>query len=79
MARIIALHKPNKGDYRLFNIWRSIALLNTVGKLIKTTTAKRLHDAAEAYILLPNSQMGARPDRSTKITLELLTEQIYIA
>jgi len=78
-TRIIALRKSNKRDYRLFNIWRFIALLNTVGKLIETAAAKRLRDAAEAYILFPNSQIQARPGRSTETILELFTEQVHTA
>src|SRR6266536_2013245 len=54
-ARTVALRKSNKGDYRLFNVWRSIALLNTIDKLIKITTAKRLYNAAKTYVLFPNS------------------------
>ncbi|SRR6266536_772246 len=53
-ARTVALHKPNKRDYKLFNTWRFIALLNIIGKLIEATTAKRLRDAAETYILFPD-------------------------
>jgi len=45
-----------------------------IGKLIETAIAKRLRDAAEAYILFPNSQMGARPGRSTETVLEFLTK-----
>ncbi len=55
MTRIIALRKSNKGDYKLFNIWKSIALLNTIDKLIETITAKRLRDVIKAYILFSNS------------------------
>ena len=38
--------------------------------------AKRLSQAAEEYKLLPDTQMGARPGRSTEIALELLTAQV---
>ncbi len=57
----------------------TIAFFNMIGKLIETATAKRLRDAAEAHILFSNSQMRARPGRSTETALELLTEQIYTA
>ncbi len=53
-TRIIVLRKSNKGDYKLFNTWKSIAFLNTIDKLIEMTTAKRLRDTAEAYILFFN-------------------------
>jgi hypothetical protein len=35
--------------------------------------AKRLSQAAEEHKLLPDTQMGARPGRSTETALELLT------
>jgi len=53
-ARTVALYKPNKEDYKLFNIWRSIAFFNTINKLIKAIIAKRLRGAVEAYILFFN-------------------------
>jgi len=49
-----------------------------MNKLIETVTAKRLRDAAEVYILLSNSQIGARPGRFTEIIFKFLIEQIYI-
>jgi hypothetical protein len=38
--------------------------------------AKRLSQADEEHQLLPDTQMGARPGRSTKTALELLTAQV---
>ena len=38
--------------------------------------AKRLSQAAEEHKLLPDTQMGARPGRSTETALELLTGQV---
>ena len=38
--------------------------------------AKRLSQAAEEHRLLPDTQMGARPGRSTETALELLTAQV---
>lgn len=38
--------------------------------------AKRLSQAVEEHKLLPNTQMGARPGRSTETALELLTAQV---
>jgi hypothetical protein len=40
--------------------------------------AKRLSQAAEEHKLLPDTQMGARLGRSTKIALELLIAQVKI-
>jgi hypothetical protein len=49
--RTVALRKSNKRNYKLFKIWRSIILLNIVGKLIEVTAAKRLRNVAETHIL----------------------------
>ena len=50
--------------------------MNTIGKLIESLMAKRLSQAAEEYKLLLDTQMGARPGRSTETALELLTAQV---
>ena len=49
--------------------------MNIIGKLIESLMAKRLSQAAEEHKLLPDTQMGARPGRSTETALELLTAQ----
>ena len=54
-ARTIVLCKPGKPSYSNPGAWRPIALLNTIGKLIKLLMAKRLSQAAEKYKLLLNT------------------------
>jgi retron-type reverse transcriptase len=76
-ANTIVLQKPNKEDYSLPGAWRPIALLNTIGKIMEKLAAQRLSKLAEQYHLLPNTQMGNRPQRSTITAVELLVEQIY--
>jgi retron-type reverse transcriptase len=76
-ARTIVLRKPNKDDYSIPGAWRPIALLNTLGKVVESLAARQLRDLAEQYHLLPNTQMGKRPNRSTETALELLIEQIH--
>jgi hypothetical protein len=76
VARTVVLRKPGKPDYSDPGAWRPIALLNTIGKLIESLMAKRLSQAAEEHKLLPDTQMGARPGRSTETALELLTAQV---
>jgi hypothetical protein len=75
-ARTVVLRKPGKASYSDPGAWRPIALLNTIGKLIESLMAKRLSQADEEHQLLPNTQMGARPGRSTETALELLTAQV---
>jgi hypothetical protein len=52
--------------------------LNTLGKVIKGLTARRIQEAVKEHHLLLDTQIGARTKRSTEIALELLTEQIHI-
>ena len=78
-SRTIPVKKPQKPDYRAPKAWRPIALLNTIGKIAEKVLATRLRDEAEAHGLLPLTQMGARPERSTESALALLTDQIRAA
>src|SRR5271165_7029973 len=72
-ARTVVIRKPNKSSYDEPSAWRPIALLNTIGKLIESLTAKRIQGLAEEYNLLPEAQMGGRKNRSTETALDLLT------
>ena len=73
----IVLRKPQKPSYDTPKSYRPIALLNTIGKLLEKLVANRISTAAERYRLLPDEQMGARPNRSTISAVGLLTEQIH--
>jgi hypothetical protein len=75
-ARTVVLRKPRKPSYSEPGAWRPIALLNTIGKLIESLMARRLSMAAEENRLLPDTQMGARPGRSTETALELPTAKV---
>lgn len=48
-----------------------------MGKVLESVLAKRIVHLAESLKLLPDSQMGARPRRSTESALDLLTEQVH--
>ena len=76
-ARTIALQKIGKDDYTLPGSYRPIALLECLGKVLERIIATKLAALAESYELLPQYQMGARRQRGTLTTLELLTEQIH--
>ncbi|KAI0990830.1 hypothetical protein K3495_g17357, partial [Podosphaera aphanis] len=73
----IVLRKPQKPRYDTPKSYRPIALLNTMGKLLEKLVASRISKAAEDFNLLPEEQMGARPNRSTISAIELLTKQIH--
>jgi hypothetical protein len=70
------IRKPGKELYEELGAWRLIALLNTIGKLIKAVIAKRIQEAVEQHHLLPDTQIGACTKRSTETALELLTKQV---
>ena len=77
-AHMIALQKIGKDDYTLLGSYQPIALLECLGKALERIIATKLATLAELYELLPQYQMGARRQRGTLTTLELLTEQIHI-
>ena len=70
------LRKPGKASYKTASLWRLIALLKTIGKVIKKVMAKQIREAAKARNLLPLSQIGARAERGTDTVLELLTSMV---
>ena len=75
-AKIIVLRKPGKPDYSLPGAYRPISLLNTLGKLLEAVIARRLSYLAEKHGLLPNSQFGGRPGRTTEQALLVLSNAI---
>ena len=61
----VIIPKPNKPDYTVLKVYRPIALLNTLGKLLTKILANRLqHDATE-YGLLHRDQFGGIQKHST--------------
>ena len=75
-ARTVALRKAGKKNYSEAKMWRPVALLNTLGKITEAVTARYLQELAERHSLLPETQMGARKNRSTETALDLLLSQI---
>ena len=75
-ARIVVLRKPGKPDYSLPGAYRPISLLNTLGKLLEAVMARRLSFFAEKYGLLPDTQFGGRPGRTTEQALLVLANAI---
>jgi len=73
----VALRKPQKPDYTKAGAYRPIALLNTLAKVLEAVVARRISKEAEQRKLLPESQMGARPGRSTLSAIAFVTEQIH--
>ena len=75
---IIALRKEGKGDYTIIDLYRPIALLNTIGKLLEIIIARRISELAETNNLLLETQIGVRRGRLIEIALYLLIKQIHI-
>lgn len=75
-SRTVVLRKPQKAAYDVPKAYRPIALLNTLGNILEKIVARRVLALAEEHILLPTTQVGARPGRSRGTALEMLTEQI---
>ena len=75
-ARTVVLRKPGKPDYLIPGAYRPILLLNTLGKLLEAVIARRLSYYAEIYGLLPDTQFGGRPSRTTEQALLVLANAI---
>ena len=76
-VNIIVLRKSKKKNYSEPKSYRSIALLNTLRKALKTVIARRLSDCAEDNDLLSSKQMRARRKRSTKIALKTIIDTVH--
>ena len=70
----MVLQKPSKqlAAYRTVGGYRPIALLPTLRKVIEAIVAKRVIEAAEAYGLLLDEQIGNRAYRLTKVAIRLV-------
>jgi hypothetical protein len=75
-AKIVVLRKPGKPDYSVPGAYRPISLLNTLGKLLEAVVARRLSYLAEKHGLLPDTQFGGRPGRTTEQALLVLANAI---
>jgi uncharacterized membrane-anchored protein len=74
---IIALKKSRKKNYTNVKTYKSIALLNTLDKVLKSVNARRISDLTKTHDLLLVSQMNERKSRSCDTVLKLLTKQIH--
>ena len=77
-AKTIVLPKPGKlpAVYNTPSGYRPISLLPILGKVIEATLAKKLQEAAEKAMLLPEEQFGCRKQRSTEGAIFLLVSLI---
>jgi hypothetical protein len=74
---IIILKKSKKKNYTNVKTYKSITLLNTLNKVLKSVIARRINDLTKAHDLLFVNQMNERKNRSCETILKLLTKQIH--
>jgi hypothetical protein len=75
-ARVTVLPKPNKTAAQKFTpgAWRSISLLNTVGKIVEAAFARRITNMAEDKKLLPNGQIGNKQHKFTDLAVRMVVK-----
>ena len=75
----VALRKLKKGDFKDPKMYRPIALLNIVGKVMDKVLAKQMLFMVDAYGLLPRTYTGGRAAAGCKHAVHLLLEKIHAA
>jgi hypothetical protein len=61
---MVVIPKPNKPDYSNPKVYRPIALLNCLRKVLEKLMATHLSSMSESHNLLHPDQIGGRPQRS---------------
>jgi predicted RNA binding protein with dsRBD fold (UPF0201 family) len=74
---IIILKKSKKRNYTNVKTYKSIALLNTFDKVLKSVIARRINNLTKIHDLFFINQMNERKNRNCEIILKLLTKQIH--
>ena len=64
------LKKSGKSDYINLSVYRPIALLNTLEKVLEAVILNRIKFIAEAHDLLSDTQYEARTNRATETALQ---------
>ena len=59
-AKTIVLKKVEKSDYTFFKVYRSIALLNTMSKMLKSIMTNKITELTKKNILLLKLQISAK-------------------
>jgi hypothetical protein len=72
---IIILKKSKKKNYTNVKTYKSIALLNTFDKVLKSVIARRINDLTKIHDLLFVYQMNERKSRNCETVLKLLTNK----
>jgi hypothetical protein len=72
------LKKIDKKDYTISKMYRSIALLNIIEKILEFIMSKKISWITKTHRLLLDTFMKCRKNRSIKTILKFLIEQIHI-
>jgi hypothetical protein len=80
-AKVVVLRKPGKtvAQQQTAGAYRPISLLSAIGKVLETAISRRIAAAAESQGLLPETQMGNRPERSTDLAIKLVVDATHTA
>ena len=71
------LRKLKKKNYSKSSSYKSIALLNTLNKMLKLMMFKRIEYVIETLKTFLNIQMNARKQRSMNTILQFIMKKIY--
>ena len=74
VAKVIPLHK--EGEKTIFNNYRPIAIISTIGKLIEKVVHGQLYDHLESQGILADSQFGFRTHHGVEHPLLLFTDRV---
>ena len=72
----VVLRKPGKPRYNIPKVYRPIALLNTMGKVLTSIVAEQLTYYTEKFALLPPLHFGGRPACTTNDAIHYLVYKI---
>jgi hypothetical protein len=77
-VNIITLKKIDKRNYTISKMYRSIALLNIIEKILEFIMSKKISWITKTHRLLFDTFMKCQKNRSIKTILKLFIEQIHI-
>ena len=71
------LQKSRKKNYAKSSSYKSIALLNTLNKILKSIMFKYIQYVVETPKTLSNIQINAHKQRSINTILQIITKKIH--
>ena len=71
------MQKPYKDDYSITKAYWPIALLDTIGKALKSILAKKISANTKLYDLLLKTHFGGRRGTSTEHAVHYLVQKSY--